>query len=71
MIQLICDLCGKPLNRSAIGAPGIRRFRVQEKRWIPIFGNWGDWQELECHEECLAALLNGFKNAKETKNESE
>lgn len=70
MIQLVCDLCGKPIYRKAVGSPGIRRFRVKEKRWIPVWGEWGDWQEMECHEECLTALLNGWKNAKEAMNES-
>ena len=69
MIQLVCDLCGKPMYRKAVGSPGIRRFRVKEKRWSPMFG-WGDWQELECHEECLMALMNAWEKAKETRNES-
>lgn len=70
MIQLVCDLCGKPLYRKAVGSPGIRRFRVKENRWIQALGVWGGWEEMDCHEECVMALMNAWGKAKETMNES-
>ena len=61
-LQLMCDLCGKPIE----SLQPARRFKVKERKGISCCDRFW-WEEIDVHESCVIKLLT----AKREKTESE
>lgn len=53
----VCDLCGEPIR----SINGDHEFKVK-KRWYS--GPDAGWEKIDCHRECLCALLEKTREQK-------
>lgn len=61
MNQLICDLCGKPINSYG----DYRQFKIKEK-WYSFYES--GWVKIDAHEECVKKLYNIIKEKEDFNN---
>lgn len=57
--QMICDLCGKPIETTEYS-----QFKIK-KRVFSFYESW--WEKIEVHDKCVEAL---WKATQERKGES-
>lgn len=55
MTQVLCDICGKPIEREG------REFKIKERIWHWDFFYW---DHLDAHDECVKMLVQAKRERK-------
>lgn len=62
MTQVLCDLCGKPIERDG------REFKIKER-----IGHWdySFWETLDAHDKCVKMLVQAKREREKEDQENE
>ena len=59
-LQLMCDLCGKPIEF----VQAARRFKIKERKGVACYDRFW-WEEIDAHESCVIKLLTAKREKTE------
>lgn len=59
MVQIICDICGKPIMKDE----SHTKYRIQKRFWISPFK--AEWKEMQVHSKCVGRLITLIREENE------